>query len=467
MVIAGALSLAAIYLTGHWLGGVALAVLFWFWHVLKPAEGPPVLSLALTYQWVQVSLGLYYTPFTGALLLPYIDSDWERMVMVGLGCIVALTLGLKYGMTLIQRKMAMPVAMPAEAFRLPVLVGAYATSVITTGAVQEFAWNNPQITQAILAVNFSHLALLFLLLRRFSRPVFNWRLIGLLLAFEVGLGFTGYFAGFREPLIMGFIVVTEIFDRREARHWALMAVVLVVLAGSSLLWMSVRAQYREDFADELAESTRSERFERIQSLASGVEQSREGFGVTAYALADRVWAIYYPAKALDRVPSVLPYENGRIIGTALYHLVTPRLLFPDKGVLPSDSEMVRKYSDVNVAGAERDTSIAFGYAAESYIDFGIPFMFIPVLIYGLFAGVCYQVALYLIKHRELAIGVTTVIFWLSLYLFERSWVKTLGLNVTLLVYLGGVTYLLDSYLMGRRARTLADVTTSAMLDPSH
>jgi hypothetical protein len=58
--------------------------------------------------------------------------------------------------------------------------------------------------------------------------------------------------------------------------------------------------------------------------------------------------------------------------SALKHLVTPRVLFPDKGILASDSEFVRKYTGIPVAGADQNTSIAFGYAAESYIDFGIP-----------------------------------------------------------------------------------------------
>lgn len=63
-------------------------------------------------------------------------------------------------------------------------------------------------------------------------------------------------------------------------------------------------------------------------------------------------------------------------------VVTPRILFPDKGALLSDSEMVRTYSGVFVAGAEQGTSIAFGYAAEAYLDFGLPSMFVPSFLFG-------------------------------------------------------------------------------------
>jgi hypothetical protein len=168
-----------------------------------------------------------------------------------------------------------------------------------------------------------------------------------------------------------------------------------------------------------------------------------------------MWAIHYPALAVARVPNVLPHTEGEILKGAILHLITPRVLFPDKPELPSDSDMVRKYSGVWVAGAEENTSIAFGYAAESYVDFGIPLMFIPVFVFGALMGVAYQWFFTTIRHRDLALGLVAVIFWLGLYLFERSWVKTLGLNVTMMVYLGGLTFLIDRWLLMRPAHQVA------------
>jgi hypothetical protein len=40
----------------------------------------------------------------------------------------------------------------------------------------------------------------------------------------------------------------------------------------------------------------------------------------------------------------------------------------------------------------------------------------------------------------------TVIFWMSLYAANKSWAKLIGLALTLLVYLGGFTFLIDRYL---------------------
>jgi hypothetical protein len=105
--------------------------------------------------------------------------------------------------------------------------------------------------------------------------------------------------------------------------------------------------------------------------------------------------------------------------------------------------MVRKYAGVNVAGEDQQTDIAFGYAAESYIDFGVPGMFVPVFIWAAFIGAAVSLVFREYHHRDMAISVATVIGWMSLYLFERSWAKTIGLGGTLLIYAGGLTYILD------------------------
>ena len=152
---------------------------------------------------------------------------------------------------------------------------------------------------------------------------------------------------------------------------------------------------------------------------------------------------------LERVPKLLPHTGGAIVGAALTHIVTPRVFFPDKPELPSDSDSVRKYSNVHVAGRESDTSIAFGYSIESYIDFGVPLMFLPVFAFGVFIGAAYAMFRAVIWHRELFVAFGTVAFWLSVYLFERSWATMLGTTMSLMIYLGPPVILLDRFLLVR------------------
>src|SRR5438445_12763034 len=126
--------------------------------------------------------------------------------------------------------------------------------------------------------------------------------------------------------------------------------------------------------------------------------------------------------------------------------------------------MVRKYSGVWVAGEKEHTNIAFGYAAESYVDFGVPLMFVPVLVYGLLMGIVYAGLLRVVRHRDLAVSVVTVIAWLSLYLFERSWVKTIGLAGTLLIYVGSLSILLDRFWLHRERSVTSHATHESAVD---
>jgi hypothetical protein len=451
LIVTG-LALGAGLLARDWIAGLGLLVLWAGWHWLVVDDTPPVLAMAFTFQWVQVTIGLYYHALSGRSLEAIELSDYRPMVLIGLGCLVALLAGLKLGLRLLPGPREADRRGPAEVFTWFELIAIYLVSIGVTGTVQQLAWEVPLLTQGILALTYARLATLFIMFYRLTRPRIRWGWIGLILAIEVGIGFTGFFAGFREPLMMAAVALLTAFNRRKFTHWAVLGVVAITMFGSGLMWMAIRTDYRQDFENQVFAHSREARLERVIALTSS--WLRKDFEALAYDLdffVDRLWAVYYPALAVARVPSALPHEDGAILGRALAHLVTPRLFFPDKAVLESDSEMVMRYSGVWAAGAERETSIAFGYAAESYVDFGVPLMFLPVLVFGLLMGLAYHFWLRAIRNRELAVGFVTATFWMCLYLFERSWIKTLGLTVTMMVYLGGATFLLDRFLLWRDA----------------
>jgi hypothetical protein len=74
---------------------------------------------------------------------------------------------------------------------------------------------------------------------------------------------------------------------------------------------------------------------------------------------------------------------------SILNVLVPRLLYPDKPVLPSDSDLTSRYTGIYMAGGARGTSISLGYVAESYIDFGPYGMFLPVFALGLIWGAMY------------------------------------------------------------------------------
>jgi len=451
MTVSIAAALTVWLITDDWLIAASVLVLGLIWWALRVEEGPPVLALAMSLQWVQVTIGLFYVYLTGRTLEATLMSDFRPMVVIGLGCVVAIVIGLWGGTRLVDRLGPPGGERPEHALTFTALLVCYGLAVGVVGAAQQIAWNYPSITQAIIALTYIHLGLLYLVLRRLVQTG-RWILIALVLGFEVALGLTGFYAGFREPLIMAVLASLEIFDRRDLRHWATIAALSVVMCMLGIFWISVRRDYRERILnDESYAQSRTQRLNKVGSdlTSSWGSSDRRDLAGSADQFVDRLWAIYYPALAIARVPNVLPHTNGQLMASTIQHVLMPRIFFPEKEALGSDSDLVRKYAGIWVAGEKEQTSIAFGYAAESYVDFGVPLMFVPPFVYGLLMGAAYAGLLRVIHHRDLAVSVATVIAWLSLYLFERSWAKTIGLAGTLLIYVGGLSIMFDQMWLRR------------------
>ncbi len=429
-----------------WIAGLAVFVLWVGWHWLPRAEG----QFAFTFQWLQVVVGILYYGFTGRRLEAMDQSDYRPMVLLGLACLVALFGGVALGTRALGQHQRGQPGKPSNAFASNELVLLYLASLVSGGVIEAVAWRIPQLTGPISVFLNVRLLLLFLIFRRLVYPRFRWRLFSLILAVEVVLGMTGYFAGFREALIVGGLAIVERFDRHKLQHWVAICALLFSTFFLGILWNSIKGDVRSTYYDESQVASQTARLQRVGTLSSDwIQQDSASMTANMDQMVDRIWSIYFPALALSRVPEVLPYEDGAILWAALYHVIRPRLLFPDKDPLPSDSDKVVKYSGVWVAGADENTSVAFGYAIESYVDFGFPLMFLPIFVYGILMGMAYVWFLRSIRHRELAIGFVTVVFWLCLYLFERSWVMTLAFPGTLMLYFGGATFVVDRFLLKR------------------
>ena len=450
LIVLGLGGLAAGLITGDWLTGVSIMTLMVCVRLVSTNDGLFVLPIALAFHWMEGSLGLIYLGLTGREVPAIYDSDYRPMVMIALGCCLAMAAGIRLGLWF--KKAPDPNApRPGFAFSFGLLIAIYVSTVFLEGTLTALTPEYPSLRQILTTFDSARLGVLFLILRRLCSPPSRFGLVALVVSIEIVLGITGFFAGFREPIVLAVLAVLEVFDRRNARHWAALTVASVVICALGVLWMGIRGDYRREYVEvDQFSGSRSARVNHVGDLTSAfMKNDAESVMRTTDQLVERMWTIYYPALALRRVPSILPHTNGAIVGAALLHIVTPRVFFPNKGELPSDSDEVRKYANVAVAGRETNTSIAFGYSAEAYIDFGLPWMFMPVFCFGMFIGFCYALFRSLIWHRELFVSFATVSFWISLYLFERSWATMLGVTVGFMVYLGGPMVLLDRFLLVR------------------
>ena len=432
-------------LADQWLIAASVPVLWSIWRFLRLEGGPPVLAFALTYQWGQNVVGLFYYAITGRKPLAMQAPMYGDMVVIGLVCIVMLVTGIVAGDAIVARRMA-PRPTREIALSWTNLFVFYFVLLAFRGALRDYAWNlSAGLTQGVLAITYVRFALFYLILRRLVY-LRRWSFAAAFVMLELALGLIGYFAEFREPLFIAVVVMAEQFDYRRATHWASFAIVGTAMLLTGVLWIGIRSPLRE-YSDELSKQTVTDRLEYSMNLAQNwINSSGDARLDSVDLFIDRMWDVYYPALALARVPSVLPHTGGALMSAALQHVITPRLLVPDKQDVESDSLQVRRFAGVYVAGPEQNTTISFGYPIQSYIDYGIPLMFVPVFLFALFMGAAYRFLLRILIHREISVAVVTVIFWMSLYAANKSWAKLIGLALTLIVYLGGFTFLVDRYL---------------------
>lgn len=440
---------------GDWLPAAAVAVLWLVWHVLPERGSPPVFALAVTMQWLQVNAALFYYTTTGRTHWMWEPALVRPFVQVGLLGVVAVTIGVAVG------RRRRPAALGLRSTPLPLtnraLAAWYFGVMLGSLAMMQLAYRTPALgglLQGFVMLSSARLAVLFVLLNRLVRPPSRWGAIAALLAWEVGFGLSGYFGSFKEPVVVFLLVLATRFDRRQAAHWVALGAGVVSLAALSLMWTAIKPTYRAMLAeDESGRLTRSDRFAVVRSLAGewyrgGSRELAENLDATV----NRVSAVYFPALAYRRIPRSEPHTGGEFFGHAFTHVLTPRLLFPDKDPLLSDSEKVRRYAGVYVAGEEEGTSIAFGYLAEMYVDFGMPWCLLPAALLGwLVAWLCTALERSL-RSRELAVGLITHVAWFALYLFERSWDKAIGQSLTLVLAVGGAALLAERALFAA-ART--------------
>jgi hypothetical protein len=105
-----------------------------------------------------------------------------------------------------------------------------------------------------------------------------------------------------------------------------------------------------------------------------------------------------------------------------------------------------------VAGREQNTTIAFGYVIQSYIDFGVPMMFLPTFGLGVLLGLGYRWFITRLHFEEIVLAVLAVAFWANIMPYNVAWAKLLGKLMTAVVFVGGAAFMVDHALYVARVR---------------
>ena len=119
----------------------------------------------------------------------------------------------------------------------------------------------------------------------------------------------------------------------------------------------------------------------------------------------------------------VPHENGSLTMRAVKHILVPRVLFPEKENLGTDSWLAEEYAGLKVG---EETSVGIGYIAEFYVDWGVSGLFPSLIIMGIFFGLAYALIFLLSPSYSIGRALVIVPFMNNFITFEATLPKLLG-----------------------------------------
>jgi hypothetical protein len=382
----------------------SVLVLPLFIRLLWRQDEPPVLLFAISFQWAQVTAKVFHADYLGLDIAALSRSSHVvQAVWLGLVGLVVLAVGMRLGMNRLGLLDTERLRRQLRRLSTDRVFMLYLAVTLLDGLVARFAWLVPGLTQILLAATSMRWVFFFLLgylvLQRKENRYFF--IIAALIEFVAGIG---YFSGFKTVLFVAAIVVLAVRPRLNLRTASLgvaLAALLVVLGAG---WMSIRGQYRgylnQGTGGQVVRVSRTQQLTKLATLAGEVRA--DDLAASIEPMFERLAYVDFFAAVIDHVPERRPHENGALWGQSVQHILMPRLLFPNKPVLPSDSERTMKYTGLTVASGAQGTSVSMGYMAESYIDFGPYGMFLPIFLIGLLWGFMYYY--FVSRARLLVVG---------------------------------------------------------------
>jgi hypothetical protein len=251
--------------------------------------------------------------------------------------------------------------------------------------------------QLLLAISYLKWVLLTLLIVQTLVVETNRNLVIVLVCIEILLSFSGFWAAFKDYILVALGAYLMFSPRLSLKTYFLLSFVFLAFLFLSVVWTYSKGEYRKYLTGgertqlivEQDNLTNIQKFYEIAQRDFSSENFKENFLIGLENLVYRVSYVEFLALTIKQVPTYLPHENGNLFINAIEHILKPRILFPEKKPI-YDSELTSKYTGVQFAGAEQGTSFSLGTVAESYVDFGKYYMFVPIIFFGLWIGWMYK-----------------------------------------------------------------------------
>jgi hypothetical protein len=358
------------------------AVLFFLMYHLSQPYKPAIFTVVAINHMVQILPGIW--------LANYLDKDLnyraiytERATILSLIGLIFLFAPLMYQQNKIKRLSLNEFKVQASRLSTNRTLNCYLIALAITTVLTGVAFLYAGFTQIILSVVkikwFFFLLFGYLVfLKKEKKMVFY-----LLVAFEFFSGFYSFFSEFKTVIYYLAVLLLGFVSTINFKQLAIGAIGLFCLVFLGLMWTSVKNDYRaflnKGEAKQVTSVSQDDALEKLLELSN--ESQEKGTEGSTKAFLERLQYTYHFAKALERVPEVIPFQNGANWLDNIEFATTPRFLNPDKPVI-DNSAKTTKYTGIRYLGTKQGVSFSLGYFAEFYIDFGQYLMMFGILFLG-------------------------------------------------------------------------------------
>lgn len=251
--------------------------------------------------------------------------------------------------------------------------------------------------QLLLSVTFLKWVLLTFLIAHSLVTKSNKSVVVLILGIETLLSFSGFWAAFKDYVLVAIGAYLMLSPKLSLRAYFTLGLVFIITLFMSVVWTYSKGEYRQyltggERSQVIVQQNQLDnlfKFTEIIQRDFSASKFSNSFSIGIENLVQRVSYIEFLALAIRQVPTYIPHQNGMLLQNAFEHVLKPRILFPDKKPI-YDSELTSKYTGVQFSGADQGASFSLGTVAESYVDFGKYYMFIPIFFFGLWIGWMYK-----------------------------------------------------------------------------
>lgn len=344
-----------------------------------------IIPYCLIWHWLEIFTSVWEANYFGLTLNEnFHHTGQQTLWLAGFG-LLSIILGLK--LALLNYSPPIPyerIRIAAQRINFKKLLTLYAVFFILEIFLSNIAFQYPQFTQLIL--HFSNLKLVLYILISYvffigKKSKLLYLTITLL---EFISGLYSFFSDFKIVfIVIAFTYATSI-QEISIKKVAGMSVLVSMAIVSLFYWQVIKGQYRQYVQQGsqgmVVNTTFTESINKIIELSSEVDAN--DFDPTIRAVFRRLGYLQFFSEAVGRVPSVIPYERGKLLAENLNFAFVPRIINPNKGV-KDDRRKLEKYLGYTFWTV---SSISLSYYAEAYIDFGPMGMMVFMVIFGFLVG---------------------------------------------------------------------------------